>query len=171
MFPDTYRIYIDADLDDIIRKMLGNFDGKLTAKMREDISKQGKTIYEIVTMASLIEKEVRTEKDMKIVSGIFWNRIKNGQALQSCASLAYILGVNKAQYTTEDTKIISPYNTYQNPGLPPGPISNPGIQAIKAAIYPTDTDYNYFLTNPANGETIFSKTFNEHIKNKNKYLN
>lgn len=171
LFPDTYRIFEDASLDDIVTKMLNNFDSKLTDDMRSDIESQGKTVYEIVTMASIIEKEVRSEEDMKLVSGIFWNRINNGQALQSCATLAYILGVNKDQYTTEDTQVDSPYNTYQNQGLPPGPITNPGLKAIEAAIYPADTNYNYFLSDPETGETIFSTTYDEHNANKARYLN
>ena len=171
LFPDTYRIFKDASAEDIIEKMLTNFDKKLTEEMRVEISKQGKTIHKIIIMASLIEKEVRTAEDMKIVSGIFWDRIKYGQALESCATLAYILGINKPQYTIEDTKIDSLYNTYQNQGLPPGPICNPGINAIKAAIYPKYTNYNYFLNSPDTGETIFSKTLDEHNRNKARYLN
>jgi UPF0755 protein len=170
LFPDTYRIFNNASLDSIVIKMLDNFDKKLTSEMREDIKAQGKTIYEIVTMASLIEKEVRGYGDMRIVSGIFWDRIKNRQALESCATLAYVLGENKKQYTLEDTKIDSPYNSYKNLGLMPGPISNPGINAIKAAIYPEYTDYNFFLTASETGETIFSKTFDEHIRNKSIYI-
>ncbi|MCK4554561.1 endolytic transglycosylase MltG [Candidatus Parcubacteria bacterium] len=170
LFPDTYRIYQDASAEDIIEKMLTNFDKKLTEETRAEINKQGKTIHQIITMASLIEKEVRTAGDMKIVSGIFWDRIKYGQAIESCATLAYILGVNKPQYTIEDTKIDSPYNTYRNTGLPPGPICNPGLSAIKAAIYPVFTDYNYFLSRPDTGETVFSKTLDEHNRNKAKYL-
>lgn len=170
LFPDTYRIFQDATLDDVVIKMLDNFDAKLTDQMRQDIESQGKSIYEIVTMASILEKEVRSQDDMKIVSGIFWDRIKNGQRLESCATLAYILGVNKDQYTVEDTNIQSPYNTYRNDGLPPGPICNPGLNAIKAAIYPTYTDYNYFLSDPDTGNTVFSVTYDEHLINKNKYL-
>lgn len=170
LFPDTYKVYEDATPNDVVRRMLDNFDKKLTQKMRDDIKSQGKTIYEIVTMASFIEKEVYTYDDMRIVSGIFWNRLKIGKPLESCASLAYILGVNKPQYTLEDTKIDSPYNTYQNQGLPPGPIANPGILAIQAAIYPTQTDYYYFLSAAKTGETIFSKTYDEHLRNKAKYL-
>jgi len=170
LFPDTYRIFKDANLEEIVKKMLDNFDKKLTDQMRADIAEQGKTIYNIITMASVIEKEVRSEKDMKIVSGIFWDRIKNGQALESCATLAYILGENKPQYTIEDTKIDSSYNTYLILGLPPGPISNPGLKAIKAAIYPEYTKYNFFLNRPDTGETVFSATYEEHLKNKAKYL-
>jgi UPF0755 protein len=165
LFPDTYLFFKDSTPEGIVLKMLENFDRKLSPQMRQDIKKQEKTVYEIVTMASLVEKEVRTKDDMKIVSGIFWKRIQNSQRLESCASLAYILGVNKAQYTKEDTLIDSPYNTYRNDGLPPGPIANPGENALIAAIYPTATDYNYFLT-ANDGHTVFSKTFDEHIRNK-----
>lgn len=170
LFPDTYRIFKDAGAEKIIEKMLDNFENKLTSQMREDIKKQGRTIYETIIMASIIEKEVRTPEDMQIVSGIFWDRIKNGQALESCATLAYILGVNKAQYSDEDTKIDSLYNTYKYRGLPPSPISNPGLNAIKAAIYPKYTEYNYFLSRPDTGETVFSSTYAEHLENKAKYL-
>jgi peptidoglycan lytic transglycosylase G len=171
LFPDTYRIYKDSDCADILVKLLNNFDRKLTKEMKKEIKFQKKTIFEIITMASVIEKEVTSIKDMKIVSGLFWDRIKNRQALESCATLAYILGENKAQYSLEDTQINSPYNTYRHRGLPLGPITNPGLNAIQAAIYPTQTGYNYFLSDPKTGNTIWSKTFEEHIQNKWKYLN
>ncbi|MFH1583432.1 MAG: endolytic transglycosylase MltG [Candidatus Falkowbacteria bacterium] len=170
LFPDTYRIFNDTTGEGVIFKMLDNFDKKITPEMIKEIKRQNKTIYEIVTMASIIEKEVRSADDMKIVSGIFWNRIKNRQGLESCATLAYILGVNKPQYSVEDTKVASPYNTYKYRGLPPGPIANPGFNAIYAAVYPENTNYNYFLSNPATGKTIFSKTLDEHNANKYKYL-
>jgi len=169
-FPDTYKIKNDATCEDLVIKMLNNFEQKVTTEMRQEIKKQGKSLYQIITMASVLEKEVRSTEDMKVVSGIFWNRIENGQPLQSCATLAYILGENKPQYTIEDTKIDSPYNTYQNQGLPPSPVSNPGLQAIEAAVYPTKTNYNYFLSRPDTGETVFSATYDEHLENKAKYL-
>jgi UPF0755 protein len=176
LYPDTYRVYASSTASEIITKMLSNFDQKLTTKMRADIKAQGKTISEIVTMASIIEKEAPISystgdnRDAKIISGIFWRRIKSGQALQSCATLAYVLGVDKAQYSEVDTKTRSPYNTYQNPGLPPGPIANPGILAIEAAIYPTPSNYNYFLTPTDSREIIYAATYDEHLRNKNKYL-
>lgn len=170
LFPDTYRIFNDTKPEEIILKMLNNFDAKLTPEIRAEIKRQKKTVYEIVTMASIIEKEVRSTADMKIVSGIFWDRIKNGQGLESCATLAYILGVNKAQYSFEDTRTDSPYNTYKYRGLPPGPIANPGLNAISAAVYPEATDYNYFLSDPATGQTIYSRSLDEHNENKYKYL-
>jgi UPF0755 protein len=170
LFPDTYRVYKNSTCYDVINKLLSNFDDKLTEQMRRDIKNQGKSIDEIITMASIIEKEVRSQDDMKIVSGIFWNRIKYGQALESCATLAYILGENKPQYSYEDTKIQSPYNTYINKDLPPSPINNPGLNSITSSIYPLASDYNYFLTDPKTGNTIFSRTFDEHKINKAKYL-
>ena len=170
LFPDTYKIRKGESLEGIVRKMLNNFDKKLTPDLKEEIKRQGKTIFEIVTMASILEKEVRTLEDKEIVSGIFWKRIKERLPLQSCATIAYIKGVNQWQYSYEDTRIKSPYNTYLNLGLTLGPISNPGIDSIEAAIFPKKTDYNYFLTDPATEKTIFSKTYEEHNINKAKYF-
>lgn len=170
LFPDTYRMYKDFTAEDLISKMRANFEKKLTPELREAMNNSGHKPEDIIIMASILEKEVRTEEEMKIASGLFWDRLKVGQALQSCATLAFILGVNKPQYSYEDTQIVSPYNTYQHPGLPPGPVSNPGLKAIKAAIYPTKTDYNYFLARPDTGETIFSVTLEEHNAAKAKYL-
>ncbi len=170
LFPDTYKIAAGATAEQVINKQLVNFDKKLTPKMRADITASKKTIFEIITMASIIEKEVRTTADMKIVSGIFWDRIKVGMPLQSDATLSYILGDKIGGHTIEQTKLDSPYNTYKYRGLTPGPIANPGLNAITAAIYPTATEYVYFLSDPETGKTIFSRSLNEHNANKNKYL-
>ena len=166
LFPDTYFFFADASAEAIIKKMLDNFDSKLSVELRDEIESQGKLVYEIVTLAGILEGEVKGREDKKMVSGLFWNRIKSGQALQSCATLAYILGENKRQYSYADTQAPSPYNTYLHPGLPPGPISNPGLESIEAAVYPTNNDYNYFLNNPETGKTVFSKTLEEHNANK-----
>jgi UPF0755 protein len=174
LFPDTYRIYKDSEPQDLVIKMLNNFNNKLNQEMRADIEDQDRTIHEIVTMASLVEKEATIRnndiEEAKIISGIFWDRIARGQALQSCASLAYILGEYKTVYSTADTKIESPYNTYQNTGLPPGPVTNPGIAAIKAAIYPVYTEYNYFLSPVGSDETLFSTTYSEHLQKKAQFI-
>jgi UPF0755 protein len=170
LFPDTYRFFYDSSPDDIVEKILLNFDKKVDSEIRDEIERQGKTIHEIITMASIIEKEVQSNEDMKIVSGILWGRIKNKQALESCATLAYILGENKDRYSYEETRIDSPYNTYINRGLPPGPIANPGIRAIQAAVYPESTNYNYFLTDSETAETIFSRTYEEHLRNRDKHI-
>lgn len=169
LFPDTYFFSRKMNTEDIAKRILANFDNKLTPDLREEIKKQKKTLKDVIAMASIVEREVNSEEDRKIVSGIFWKRIKNGQPLQSCATIAYVLGVNKKQYSFEDTRVQSPYNTYINRGLPPGPISNPGISSIQAAMYPKETGYNYFLNDPETGKTIFSKTIEEHNANKTKY--
>lgn len=168
LFPDTYSFFIDASAEDIIVKMLDNFDKRISEDLKVAIKNQNKNIYEILTMASIVEKESNNAKDKKIVSGVFYNRIKNGQALQSCATLAFVLGEDKLQYSYEDTQVNSPYNTYMNAGLPPGPITNPGLDSIIAAVYPDKTEYLYFLNNPKTKETIFSNTLEEHNLNKDK---
>lgn len=168
LFPDTYYFPPDSDGEKIIRLMLNDFDTKVDADVRDNIQKQGKTLKDIVTMASVLEMEVKSKNDREMVSGIFWNRIEKGMPLQSCATLAYILGVDKKQYSFEDTQIKSSFNTYQNKGLPPGPIGNPGIVSIEAALNPKNTDYFYFLSDPKTGETLFARTLDEQNANKAK---
>lgn len=169
LFPDTYFIKEDATASEIINKMLDNFGKKLTDEMYQEIKAQDKTVFEIVTLASIIEKEVKSDEDRAKVAGIFYKRLEEGKPLESCATISYILGVSKKQYSYEDTRVISPYNTYLNKGLPPGPISNPGLSSLKAAIWPENTPYRYFLSKE-NGETVFSKTLEEHNANKAKWL-
>jgi uncharacterized YceG family protein len=175
LFPDTYRVYASSTVADIAAKMLANFDAKLTPQLRADIKSQGKTIYDILIMASIIEKEAainyqtKDNHDAKIISGIFWRRLRAGQALQSDATLSYILQDNKAQHSGADLTIDSPYNTYKYQGLPPGPIGNPGLLAIEAAIYPIASQYNYFLTTNE-GVVVYAQTYAEHLQNKYKYL-
>jgi len=169
LFPDTYRIFGNATSKEIVEKMLDNFDNKLTADLRAEIKKQNKSIFEIITLASVLQNEVQTEKDMKMVSDLFWRRLKIGMALQSDATVNYVTGAGRAQPTYNDLDTVSPFNTYRQRGLPLGPISNPGIMAIEAAIYPTPNNYLYFLTT-ADGMVIYSKTYDEHLTNKAKYL-
>jgi UPF0755 protein len=176
LFPDTYRIYASSTVEEVIEKMLDNFDAKLTDKMRAEIKKQGKSVYDIITMASIIEKEAplnyqkEDNREARIISGIFWNRLEIGQGLQSDATLSYIFGDNNPTHSGKDLDIDSPYNTYKYRGLPPGPICNPGILAIEAAIYPIQTDYYYFLTPLGKDEVIYARTYEEHLKNKYQYL-
>jgi len=168
-FPDTYIYYKDSTVENIAKKMLDNFDQKLTQDLREEIKKQDKTIFEIIILASIIEKEAGFVEDMGKVASVFQNRLDIGKALESDATINYITGSGRTRSTYDDLKIDSSYNTYKYPGLPPAPISNPGINAIKAAIYPAKTNYFYFLT-AKNGESFFSITYDEHLKNKSKYL-
>lgn len=174
LFPDTYyinkqRTINKEQLEELISKMLENFDNKLTPEMREEISRQGKTIFEIVTMASMIEKEVKTPEDKKIVSGILWERLENSTPLQVDSTISYLTSKQGSNISIEETKIDSPYNTYKYRGFPLGPISSPGLESILASIYPESSDYWYYLST-LGGETIFSKTLEEHNIAKEKYL-
>jgi UPF0755 protein len=169
LFPDTYRFGPTETLEEIVAKMRANFEQKIGQDLREEIANQGKSIEEIVIMASLLEKEVSTDEDRRLVSGIFWQRLEDDYPLESCATIAYVLGLDKWRYSAAETRIDSSYNTYQNVGLPSGPICNPGLSAIEAAIFPQASDYYFFLSKP-DGETVFSKTLEEHNQNKAKYL-
>lgn len=177
LFPDTYRIFYDATAEDIINKTLENFDRKIPAELREEIARQKKTLFEVVTMASLIEKEVSSDDDRRIVSGILWKRLNVGIPLQVDATISYLKNQTAGNKNQEDarrisianTKIDSPYNTYKYRGLPKGPIANPGLSAIKAAVYPQKSPYLYYLSAPG-GRTIFSKTLEEHHAAQRKYL-
>lgn len=169
LFPDTYRFKKGTDVEKVVGTMLDNLLKKFTPQMAADMDRQGKTLHEILTMASILEKEVRSLEDKKIVAGILWKRIEIGMPLQVDATVNYITGGKKPSVTIDETKIDNPFNTYMYKGLPPGPISNPGLESIIAAIYPEKSDYLFYLTSP-DGKVIYSKTFEEHVKNKNKYL-
>jgi len=169
LFPDTYFFDENSQLNDIVGKMLINFNEKVPDATRVKIKARGKNLYEVVIMASLIEKEVRTQNDMRIVSGVLWKRMEIGMPLQVDATLVYITDKKTGEITNEDKLINSPYNTYLYRGLPPSPIANPGLVAINAAIDPAESDYLYYLST-SDGTTIFSKTLEEHNENKAKYL-
>jgi UPF0755 protein len=182
LFPDTYRIYTDVPGNEdkenaertlarhVIKKMLDNFGNKVSQSARDDIKKQGKTLFEILTMASIVENEVASEEDRKMVADIFWRRLSIGMPLQSDATINYITKKNATQPSLDDLEVDSAYNTYKNSGLPKGPIGNPGIDAILATVYPKENNFWYFLTTK-DGETIYSKDFEEHKQNKARYLN
>ena len=169
LFPDTYEISPEDGIEEIIEKMLDNFNKKLSLELIEEITSQEKTIHEIVIMASLVEKEVRTFEDKKIVSGILWKRIESSMPLQVDATITYITERKSTEILREELEIDSPYNTYKYRGLPFGPICSPGMGSILAAIYPEDGEYWFYLSTPE-GETIFSKTLKEHKEARAKYL-
>ncbi len=161
LFPDSYEFYKDATPSDIIEKMLSGFESIWTEDFEKQAKKLDMTIDEVIILASIIEREAGNVDEMGKVSSVFHNRLKINMPLQSCATVQYILKERKLVLSIADTKIDSPYNTYLYPGLPVGPVSNPGRAAIEAALYPDDTGYYYFKVNES-GETLFSKTLAEH---------
>jgi len=167
LFPDTYEVAKGQTCQEMVEDMLLNFDKKLTPELRQEISNQKKSIFDVITVASLIEKEVRKMEDKKIVSGILWKRLEAGMPLQLDCTINYITNKNDPSVLIRDTKIDSPYNTYMYKGLPKGPISNPGINSITAALYPTETKFWYYLSD---GTTHYSETFEQHQSAKAKYL-
>jgi len=168
LFPDTYYFPVGVTGEEVVRIMRENFEKKI-APYREEIKKSGRTLHEIIVMASLLEKEVKTKEDKELVSGILWKRLEVGMPLQVDATITYITGKKTTKIPLEDLQIDSPYNTYKYKGLPPAPICNPGLESILAALYPKESDYWYYLSTPE-GKTIFSKTLQEHNIAKEKYL-
>jgi UPF0755 protein len=167
LFPDTYFVSPSASASDIIGMMRQNFDAKIASL--PEIKSSSHSLSEIVTMASILEEETKTPEARREVSGILWHRITLGIPLQVDSAFAYVNGKNTYSLTADDLKIDSPYNTYVHAGLPPGPISNPGLDAIAAALHPTQSDYLYFLSSK-DGTMHYAKTFEEHKSNKLKYL-
>lgn len=176
MFPDTYLIPKDATAGAIVSMFIDNFNKKVTPEMLGALKNEGITKDELVAIASLVEREGRTSTDRPIIAGILLNRFRRNWPLQVDATLQYALGYQqlektwwKKELTDEDKKINSPYNTYLNPGLPPAPIANPGLEAIKAVIYPQVTDYMFYLHDTA-GVAHYAKTIEEHLENTRAYL-
>lgn len=168
LFPDTYRVFDDITGEALVQKMLENFEKKFSSDLKETLIKQGRTIDDAIILASILEKEVSSFEDKKLASDVFLKRLSIGIALQADSTVNYITGKNVPRATLEDIQIDSSYNTYKYRGLPPGPISNPGLDSIRAAVNPRKNDYLYFLTTPE-GEAIFSRTFEEHNALKRQY--
>lgn len=170
LFPDTYFLDRNMSAELAAKFIIANLESKIDEKMRKDIKTRGLSFFEVLTMASLIEKEsFDSFEERQIISGILWKRIDKGMPLQADATLAYLTGKPSSKLTEQDLNIDSPYNTYKYPGLPAGPITNPGLDSIKAAIYPKDSPYLYYL-HDRKGRIHYAKTFKEHLRNKAKYL-
>ena len=169
LFPDTYFFLPNIKPANIIRDMKDNFSQK-TAILRDTLEASGKTPREVITMASIIEKEAITPSDKRLVSGILWKRIDIGMPLQVDAPFAYAINKSTFELTLDDLALDSPYNTYKNPGLPAGPIANPGLESILAALEPEKSSYLFYLSDKKS--TIhYSATFEEHKRNKSLFLN
>ncbi len=164
IFPDTYYLAKETSREDIVRKSIGNLAGKLG-----DISGfKEEDLRQTIILASLIEKEADTIENKELVAGILKKRLGIGMSLQLCSTINYITGESKPHLSVEETKIDSPYNTYQRLGLPPGPICNPGLNSIVAAISSSPGSYLYYLSTSA-GEMIFSHNLREHNQAKIQY--
>ena len=163
LFPDTYEFYKESDVDQVVTKFLDNFDKRFDQKLRDKAKAKGMTLDEVVKFASVVQKEGVSEKTMKMVAGVFNNRMsnKNYQYLQSNATLSYAIGEPILWMSDEQMKNPSPYNSYTHKGLPPSAICNPGLQAIKAVLDPDVNSYYFFVTDE-DRLFYFSKTANEH---------
>ncbi len=168
LFPDTYNVTSNMDEEQIIKMMNDNFNKKIK-EFENQILLSGKTLPDIIKIASILEEEARTFESRSIISGILWKRISINMPLQVDCSFKYINGKTSATLSLEDLKIDSPYNSYLYRGLPPTAISNPGLMAIKVSIMPVITDYLYFLSD-GDGNMHYAKTHDEHVANKEKYL-
>ena len=193
IFPDTYNLFDPFDINEFVTKTLQNFYDKFTEATKDKLpSEKGYTFsgfgnlvidpYDAVIIASIIEKEAgadlskaglnkeRLLEERRTIAGIFYNRLQSGMALESDATINYITGKSASAASAKDLEIDSPYNTYKYADLPPTPISNPSYSSLYAALHPIKTDYYFFLHKQPSGEIVYSKTFDEHVQNKFKYL-
>lgn len=166
LFPDTYFFSINSTEADIVVKLKKTFNEK-TADLFA--GKSEREIRDAVILASILEREGRGKEEQKMISGILHKRMAIGMPLQVDATFLYTIGKGSVDLTTDDLKSDSPYNTYTRIGLPIGPIGNPGLETLEAALHPTDSPYLYYLHDKKGG-IHYAKTFDEHIRNKNKYL-
>lgn len=165
LFPDTYFVNpIDFHSENLIQLMLNTFENRIG----DELQASERPIHDVVTMASIVEKEVRTTKDIPIVAGILWKRLDTGWLLGADATLLYLKDDRTIDY--QDLQEESPYNTRKNGGLPPGPISNPGLESLTATLHPEDSPYWYYLTTLDTGEVIYAESNDQHNANKAKYL-
>ncbi|MDR2771506.1 MAG: endolytic transglycosylase MltG [Clostridiales Family XIII bacterium] len=171
LYPETYDVYADATARDLIDRMLAHFDKLFTEECYGKAEALGFSVNEIVTIASLIERETRVPEERAIVASVIRNRLKQGMPLQIDATVQYALGEQKERLSYADLEIDSPYNTYKTGGLPPGPICSPRIECIEAALNPADTDYLYYVLRPElDGRHNFTKSYDEFLKFKDAYM-
>ena len=176
LFPDTYQVPKGASAQQLVSIMLSNFDQKIGSELWDKARAQGQNPYQLLIVASIVEREAQNADERPIIASVYLNRIKKGMRLEADPTVQYAMGFQPEKGTwwktpvslDEYSKVISPYNTYINEGLPPTPICNPGRDAIRAAIDPAQTDYFFFL-GKGDGSHVFAKTFEEHQANIAKY--
>ncbi len=169
LFPDTYEFKIDASAAHVVAVMKTTMEKHLADLGAPTGDAAGMTTKQILTLASIVEKEVRTPESMKAVAAVFLKRLAIRMALQSDATINYVIKGKDPSPTYEDLKVDSLYNTYKYPGLPPGPIAAPSLNALTAVIHPIRNDYYFFLTDDVGG-IYFGETYEEHLRNKSRYL-
>jgi UPF0755 protein len=170
LFPDTYDFEKGESAHAVVDEMLADFQQRVADPLASTIRSSGQTLPQVVTEASLIEKEARVSSERPLVASVIDNRLhhKPPMKLQIDATLEYILG-HRDVITVKDTRVDNPYNTYQHYGLPPGPIANPGLPSIEAVLHPAHTDYLYYVVkNDGSGEHYFSSTYAQQLKNEAK---
>ncbi|MGE9834566.1 endolytic transglycosylase MltG [Streptococcus orisratti] len=175
LFPATYNYYEDTTLEDLVEQMISTTDSYLSSYY-DTIASKGMTVNEVLTLASLVEKEGSTDEDRRNIASVFYNRLNANMPLQSNIAILYAMGklgekTSLAEDATIDTTIDSPYNIYTNTGLMPGPVDSPSLSAIEATINPASTDYLYFVADVKTGAVYYSETFEEHQANVEKYIN
>ncbi|MBU0702907.1 MAG: endolytic transglycosylase MltG [Chloroflexi bacterium] len=170
LFPETYRLPQDPTAFDILTRMLETFDARVSSEMQAAAASQGLNVYELVTLASIVERESVLDEERSLVAGVYHNRLEGGWFLGACPTVQYALATPDnwwPQFTLEATDVDSPYNTYRNLALPPGPICSPGLASIQASAYPAETDYFFFLADCTknDGSHLFAVTQDEHNAN------
>ena len=163
LFPSTYDFRSTQSLDDAIEQMVKALDNYMEPYY-DSLKNTNHSMHELLTLASLTEKEANVQKDKEIIAGVFWNRIDDGMALQSDVSVKYLIHNPSAILSNADVDIDSPYNLYKNTGFGPGPFDSPGTDSIRAVLFPRDRDkgYMFFVSNLQTGEFIFTRTYDEH---------
>ena len=161
LYPDTYDFLAHTAPEEIVKEMVLNFSHRFVRPKEQEFAATGHSLHEIVTLASLIEREARIPADRPRIAGVLENRLKKGMKLEIDATVLYALGHHKDRVFYKDLEVDSPYNTYRNLGLPPGPIASPGLASLEAALHPESSDYLYYVAQP-NGAHVFTRTRAEH---------
>lgn len=164
LYPETYYFNEKLSEKEILLQMLYAFNNVYNDKFKEKQRKLDMSLEEVISLASIVEKEAVKDEDRPLIAGVFYNRLKIDMPLQSDATIQYIFAERKKIVTYNDLKIDSPYNSYKNKGLPPTPIANPGIKSIEATLYPEESKYLYFVAK-MDGGNRYSETYEEHLKN------
>lgn len=161
LYPDTYFLPLNQPEEKVLLRLLESFDDAVLKPLKSDFAANSMGLGEIVTLASLVEREARRPEERPLIAGVLMNRLRQGKRLECDATIQYALGEHRKRLFYEDLKIDSPYNTYRFAGLPPGPIANPGLASLKAALHPAPTDCLFYVAKP-DGSHVFSRTFEEH---------